>query len=271
MYEQKMYEQKKAKHRLEKEEKGEKGEKEYPEEGEVVLCTVKDIKHTQVFLTLDEYNLEGVMQFSEVASGRIRNIRDYVVPGKKVVCKILRVEKEKKHIDLSLRRVSAKERDEVMKKYMHEQNIKNLLKVILRENFEMISNKILEKYKNFSTFIDEILKNPDEGEKLGMSRATINEILEEVKKRLKVKKIISIYELKISTLRQDGILLIKDFLRKLSNEMNVKINYISAPRYAIVLEGKNQQEVSKKAELIEKFLANYSKDFDVLSLEEKKS
>ena len=85
--------------------------KEIPKEGEIVLCTVKKISYHSVFLKLDEYNnLEGMMHISEIAPGRIRTIRDYVKEGKKVVCKILRVNKITKSIELSLRRVNKMQR-----------------------------------------------------------------------------------------------------------------------------------------------------------------
>ena len=67
--------------------------KEFPEEGEIVLCTVIKIMGTTVFVHLDDYNREGVVSTSEVAPGRIRNIRDYVTINKKIVCKILRIDR----------------------------------------------------------------------------------------------------------------------------------------------------------------------------------
>ena len=67
----------------------------FPEEDELVLCTVNNVQHNSVFVDLDEYNKRGLIHISEIAPGRIRNIRDYVVEGKKIVCKILRIDQEK--------------------------------------------------------------------------------------------------------------------------------------------------------------------------------
>ncbi len=78
-----------------------------PEEDELVLCTVTAVHGHSVFAKLDEYGKTGMIHISEVSPGRIRNIRDYVVEGKKIVCKVLRIDKVKGHIDLSLRRVNA--------------------------------------------------------------------------------------------------------------------------------------------------------------------
>ena len=53
------------------------------EEGEIIFCTVNKIVGTTVFVSIDG-NGDGSLSFSEVAAGRIRNIRDYIVPKKKI-------------------------------------------------------------------------------------------------------------------------------------------------------------------------------------------
>jgi len=71
------------------------------EVGDVVLCTVDKIAGTVVFVKIDR-NGEGNIITSEIAPGRIRNLREYVVPKKKIVCKILRISPNG-NINLSLR------------------------------------------------------------------------------------------------------------------------------------------------------------------------
>src|SRR3990167_9616471 len=81
-----------------------------PEVNEVVMCTVKKVLFHSVFVDIEDYGLEGMIHISEVSPGRIRNIRDYVKEGKKIVCKVLKVDEVKGHIDLSLRRVNEAEK-----------------------------------------------------------------------------------------------------------------------------------------------------------------
>ena len=77
-----------------------------PEENEVILCTVKKILPHSIFVDLDEYeNKEGLIHISEISPGRVRNIRDFVKEGKKIVCKVLKI-RDAGHIELSLRRVT---------------------------------------------------------------------------------------------------------------------------------------------------------------------
>ena len=69
------------------------------EVGDIVLCTVDRIVGTLVFVTMQNKS-EGSIVISEIAPGRIRNLREYVVPKKRIVCKVLRILENR--IDLSL-------------------------------------------------------------------------------------------------------------------------------------------------------------------------
>ena len=99
------------------------------EQGDIILCTVDRILGTNVFVKIDGTNKEGTITLSEIAPGRIRNLRDYVVPKKKIACKVLKILGEQ--IILSLRRVSQKEEKQVKEKYALENSYKNILKLTL--------------------------------------------------------------------------------------------------------------------------------------------
>ena len=90
-------------------------------EDDVVLCTVKKIQKTTVFVDV-EGDGEGSIVMSEIAAGRIRNLREYVTPNKKIVCKVLRFING--HPQLSLRRVTAGERDTVLNRHKKEKTFK---------------------------------------------------------------------------------------------------------------------------------------------------
>lgn len=50
---------------------------EFPEEGELVVCTVQNVKNFGAFVTLDEYgNKEGFIHVRDVATGWVKYIRD---------------------------------------------------------------------------------------------------------------------------------------------------------------------------------------------------
>ena len=114
------------------------------EVGDIVLCTVDRIVGTIVFvkIPLNGKEIEGSIVMSEIAPGRIRNLRDYVVPKKKIVCKVLRISGDR--IDLSLRRVTLKEQKEIKEQYKQEKSYKSILKSVLEKKAEGIIKEILK-------------------------------------------------------------------------------------------------------------------------------
>lgn len=125
-------------------------------EGDIVFCTVKKIEGTTVFLDI-EGNGQGNMTLSEVAPGRIRNLREYIVPNKKVVCKVLRIKDG--HVELSLRRVTGGEREAMMKQYKKERTFESLLKPTLKDKTQAVISKIAEAH-SVSEFLDQVREKP---------------------------------------------------------------------------------------------------------------
>ena len=216
-------------------------------EGEVVLCTVDKIVKTTVFVRI-EGGGEGSIVTSEVAPGRIRNLRDYVVPNKKVVCKVLRVSKV--HIDLSLRRVSEKEKQEVLKRYEAEKSIEQILKSILKEEAIEVVKKIKEEFSLYDFFekakekpqIFEGLVGKDNAEKI------IRLLGEKRTRGVEAKK-----DFQLKSLRSGGIIAIK---RVLDFNGKLEISYIAAGKFRIKAKAPNFKEantvLSKALEEIEK-------------------
>src|SRR3989344_5517774 len=146
--------------------------KDLPDESEVVICTVKTILKDTIFISLDEYgNKEGLIHISEIAPGRIRNIRDYVKEGKKIVCLVLRVNKEKGHVDLSLRRASKSLRaakNESVKKEKKDKKIAAEIAKIVKERIKPPEVRVdgtlslMSKAPNGIDFIKKALKDAED-------------------------------------------------------------------------------------------------------------
>ncbi|MFC1723941.1 S1 RNA-binding domain-containing protein [Nanoarchaeota archaeon] len=105
--------------------------KDMPDEQELVLCTVTKIYPHCVFASLDEFrNKQGMIHISEISPGRIRNIHNYVKLGKKIICKVLSINLERGHIDLSLRRVSEGQKREKAEEIKRLQKVQKIVEFV---------------------------------------------------------------------------------------------------------------------------------------------
>src|SRR3989344_8706287 len=146
-----------------------------PEVNEVVICNVKKVLFHSVFVDIENYGLEGMIHISEISPRRIRNIRDYVKEGKKIVCKVLKVDEIKGHIDLSLRRVNLAQKKSKVSEYKHEQKAEKILEYVaketkldLKEIYNMAGYKILEKYPTLHFAFVDVVENNLKLETLGI-------------------------------------------------------------------------------------------------------
>lgn len=209
--------------------------------GDWVICIVERIEGTTVFVKISHEGkeLEGSIVTSEIAPGRIRNLRDYVVPKKKLVCKVLRISPSG-NIELSLRRVTQKERKEVLEQEKSEKTYLSILKNVMKEKFEDTVKLISEKESIFEFFL-EAKENPKKLEELlGKSDAkNILEILNSQKQRkISVKK-----EIFLSSADPNGLSLLKDILGKIKD---IEVKSISAGRYSLKIESSDPKAADNK-------------------------
>ncbi|MFZ5955668.1 MAG: hypothetical protein ACOYT4_04535 [Nanoarchaeota archaeon] len=230
------------------------------EEGDLVLCTVEKIEGTSVFVRLPSGET-GTIMTSEIAPGRIRNIRDYVIPNKKIVCKVLRAIGE--HIDLSLRRVTSKEKKEILEKFKQEQIAKSVFHQILKEKAEKIEGLILKDFQSLSEFMLKAKENKGLIQKYIPTEFydQIEKITQKKQKQIEAKKI-----LKLKCLEDNGIVRIKKILSVENG--NAEIIYLSAGKFQITIKDENYKEANRKMEMIlekiEKTAKQNSCEFEAL-------
>ncbi len=231
------------------------------EVGDIVLCTVEKVTRTIVFVNI-KGNGQGSIIMSEVAPGRIRNIRNYVVPKKRIVCKVLRISRNR--IDLSLRRVTQKERKEILEQDKKERSYKAIIKKILGEESDKIIKEI-EKKENLYGFLEEAKENSKNLEKV-TGKKNADKILEILKTQKKKKAVIK-REMHLTTTKPEGVNLIKKILEKIKD---VNIKYISAGRYWIETQAEDMKTADKRLKEIFKDLEKQTKKLGIdFSVKEK--
>lgn len=208
--------------------------------GDVVMCTVDRVVGTVVFVKIQLGNreVEGGIILSEVAPGRIRNLRDYIVPKKKIVCKVLRISGDR--VDMSLRRVTQKEKKEVLAQEKQEKSYASILKSVLKEDVEKIIKEIMKNERIYS-FLEESKINPSKLEKL-VGKENSKKILDILNAQKPTKAIVK-KEISLTTIKPNGLELIKNILGKIKD---IKIKYISAGRYVLQAEASDLKTADNK-------------------------
>ena len=236
-------------------------ERKFPKEDDIVFCTVSRIFPTTIFCTLWG-GQEGVIPISEIAPGRIRNVRDYVKEGKKVVCKVLHVDESKGHVTLSLRRVTSKERKDMLESFKKENNAQAILKNFSSKTGVKIDDHILgsieEKHGSLFNLFQISLEDKENLSDLSVKDPASLEVLYGlIKERVKPKRVRVFLELEIKSSLPDGVEKIKEVL----NLKRVSVKYISAPLYRMEIESENAKEAEKillqEAEKIVKSFKNF--------------
>ena len=119
----------------------------FPEEGDLVVCTVKSVRNFGAFVELEEYpDKEGFIHVAEIATGWVKRMSDYVREGQRIVCKVMKIEKAKGHIDLSLKKVNAHQKREKIQDWKNEQKAVKLIEILPWKNFAKSTAKKLSRY-----------------------------------------------------------------------------------------------------------------------------
>lgn len=242
----------------------------YPEEEEIVLCKVSKIFPNSVFVELLEYGEQGLVHISEIAPGRIRNLRDYVTEGKQIVCKVLRIDRAKGHIDLSLRRVNSHQRqgklDEIKQELIAENIIQNMSKRLqkpLEELYRQITEKVFKDYSHLYVCFKEVAAGETDLEKIGIEKKLAENLTAAIVERFKPAKITIKGEIKVQSYAPDGIEKIKAVLLAIEKiSPTLRIFYLGGGRFKVTIEDIDykpaEQNMKKVQDILEKFNDKYS-------------
>jgi translation initiation factor 2 subunit 1 len=231
---------------------------EWPEVGDLVIVTVNRITDYGAYVTLDEFGKEGLLHVSEVASSWVRNIRDFVREGQKTVLKVLRVDTEKGHVDLSLRRVTKRERIDKVMAFKRARKAETLM----RSAGEKLGLSVDEIYvkagvlieKEFGDVYEGLERSAREGPKVLMKvgvpeeMAAALEAIAREKIRLPLVKLKGVLEL--SCRKPDGVRLVREALLSAkkaeeAKEGIVHVYVVAPPKYAIEAAAEDYKKADK--------------------------
>jgi len=236
--------------------------KEYPEEGELVVGTVVKVQDFGAFVSLDEYpNKEGFIHISEIASGWVKRIRNFIRENQKIVCRVMQVNPSKKHIDLSLKRVNDHQRREKIQEWKNAQKASKLFEMFSScigkspdECYQEFGQELEKKYGSLYTAFEECAYDPNTLKNDGFDCTWLQEFEKVAKDNISIPFVEIKGMIYISTWIPNGIQHIKKALtaaeQSAYEDVNITIQYISAPRYLITVRApdyKIAEDQMKKA------------------------
>lgn len=262
---------------------------EFPEPGELVVCTVTDVKNFGAFVWLDEYPTdkgrpkvalraagpdkadavkfedgdfrEGFIHITEVAAGWIKYIRDYVREGQKAVCKVLKVDEAKGHIDLSLKAVNEHQKREKVQAWKNEQKADKLLEFVaaklgksVDDCWEEFGYPLVDKFGSMYAAFEAAVVDERAIEKVGAGAPWVAGFVAVARENITPPYVDIDGYVEIMCPRPDGAKHIRDALVRIqkADKVEVKVQYIGAPRYRLLVRANDyktaEEELQKAAQ-----------------------
>ncbi len=269
-----------------------KSKEKFPKEGKFVVAKVTEVQHQYVYVDLidfdgldSEVNARGMIHISEISSRWIKNIRNYVRIGQRVVLRVLRVDAEKGHVDLSLRRVNSAQRENRMKEWKYALKFENLLQFLtetegidmtLAEAYELIGFPVLDLFETYQETIESLKENGEDilSEVDGITDDIKKALLKIVNENVSISTVSISGKVKLSFTAENGIECIKDSLTQAlkiippKETRNIQINYIAAPFYRLEIVSKDYLDaeniLSDALEIIEQNAEKYEGSFEFI-------
>ena len=138
----------------------------WPDEGDLVVCSVKSVKENGAYLDLDGYpGREGFVFIGEIATGWVRNIRAHVREGQRIVAKVIGIKRDRDSITLSIKSVSEERRRGALQSWKNEQRATQIMKVAAdrinwkKEDLSTISEEMKESFGSLYGALEECAIN----------------------------------------------------------------------------------------------------------------
>lgn len=212
------------------------------------MCTIDEVTDHGAYATLDEYgDKEGMIHIREIASGWIKNIRRHVKEGQKMVCKVLDIDKEKEHIDLSMRRVKDSQRSWKSEQWKRERKAENLLNQAanrvgedLDAAYKKIGFPLLEEFDDVYTAFEEAARRGREvlDENLEIDDEWTEALMDLIETSVEPPTVDVKGYVDLKSSRTDGVKVISSALQEAQeqnsdSDSSIEIQYIGAPTYLI--------------------------------------
>jgi translation initiation factor 2 subunit 1 len=231
-----------------------------PEPGEVVVCTVREITSHGIYVNLDQYDgTNGFLHVSEISTGWVRNIDRVAKVSQKLILKVIRINKARREIDLSLRQVTNEERRAKVIEWKREERALTIMDAVKKKLG--VDDARLKEMKQkleagFGTLYEALEAAARKGDKALVS-AGLSEKEAKALAEIAGEKIIPPrYEVgalvEVSSRSPEGIEQVKKTLLAAANapSAEVHITYAGAPRYRVRITADDYKQAEKALDTV---------------------
>ncbi|MBY8984602.1 MAG: S1 RNA-binding domain-containing protein [Candidatus Lokiarchaeota archaeon] len=264
----------------------------FPKEGEFVVAKVTEVQNQYVYVDLIDFEglpsdeaARGMIHISEISSRWIKNIRNFVRIGQRVVLRVLRVDPSKGHVDMSLRRVNSAQKEIRLKEWKYAVKYENLLQFLteteginmsLDEVYDKIGFPILDFFENYQEAIENLKENGEEilDHLEDISDDTKKALLKIVDENVQISTVTISGKVVLSFNTENGVEEIKESLLGALKVIDSKetrkisISYIAAPFYRLEVITKDYLDaeniLSDALEVIEQKTNQYNGSYEFI-------
>lgn len=236
--------------------------KKVPELDELVVANVTKVFPYGAFCKLEDYDIDAFLHVSEVSSGWVKNIRNFLKEGQKLVVRVHRVVPEKNMVDVSLKRVTEAEQQRKLDQIKRDKRVLKLLEVAKSKikdtklSIEEVKSILESNFDDaFSAFEEIVNGNESILKKTKLPQEWIDAIIETAKENIKKQVKIIKGVLSIRCTKENGVSIIKDLLEVKPNS-GISIHYLGAPYYQILVQDDDFKKCEKK---LKQFIDNVMK------------
>lgn len=236
-------------------------QKELPDPEEFVIIKITKIMPHGAYARLTEYNIDAYLPISEIASGWIKNIHEFIKEGQQDVAKVIFVDKEKRSVDISLKKASSKAKKDKLNDYSMEKRSQGIFnKAIVAAKKDEKKQQLIDEastvVKTYTELIDSIFEGKDPLKET-KDKEFKDALYDIVAKTIKPKIYTVSYNIELTTSdTKTGIKTIKEALSKVE-KFGVEVLYMGAPHYRLLSTGSSypqaEERIKEAQDLLEKY------------------
>ncbi len=233
-----------------------------PRQGGLVLVVVSKITNFGAYCKLIEYgNVEAFLPIREISSGWIKNIREYIHDGQKLVCFVHGIDKEKGTIDISLKRVSPKDSKEKIRSYNLEKRLNALFAQVLKKekyagSKEELAAAIIQEFGTYTNMMENAVASTPEFAQSKLPKKVKEAFVKILEQNRKQKRYFVSYIATITTYNtESGATELRGLMKEIK-DTGVELGYIGAPKYRLFAEGTDYTDAEAKIARVQEIVAS---------------